>query len=129
VDRKAQPAPGRGRLTAAQYVAPAKTEEKVLAEIFSTLLRIDRVGAEDNFFEMGGHSLLATQVVSRVRQVFGVELALRDVFAAPTIAALAARVEALNGGAAAAKANDELSWMAGTSPAAGATATRQELEL
>jgi amino acid adenylation domain-containing protein len=129
VDRKALPAPGRGRLTAAQYVAPVKAEEKVLAEIFSTLLRIDRVGVEDNFFEMGGHSLLATQVVSRVRQVFGVELALRDVFAAPTIAALAARVEALNAGAGAAQANDELAWIAGTSPAAGATATRQELEL
>ncbi|MBV8856636.1 MAG: hypothetical protein JOZ02_06730, partial [Acidobacteria bacterium] len=57
-----------------------------LCAVWSELLGVERVGVEDNFFELGGHSLLVTQVVSRVRQVFEVELPLRSLFESPTVA-------------------------------------------
>ncbi|HEX2076721.1 MAG TPA: amino acid adenylation domain-containing protein [Longimicrobium sp.] len=92
VDRQALPAPEQE--TGAEYVAPRTATEEVLAGIWSEVLRVERVGAEDNFFELGGHSLLATRVISRVRQVFGTEVPLRTIFEAPTVARLAAWLEA-----------------------------------
>ncbi|HYX23609.1 MAG TPA: amino acid adenylation domain-containing protein, partial [Thermoanaerobaculia bacterium] len=97
VDRKAlsapeaapeQPGGGEG------YLAPRTPAEEVLAGIWADLLGLERVGAADHFFDLGGHSLLATQVTSRLRQAFGVEMPLRDLFEAPVLADLAARVEA-----------------------------------
>jgi amino acid adenylation domain-containing protein len=93
VDRRALPAPEPGGGT--EYVAPGNETEEVLAGIWAAVLRVERVGVHDDFFELGGHSLLATQVVSRVRQELGVEMPLEAVFAAPTIAALAGRLEEL----------------------------------
>jgi amino acid adenylation domain-containing protein len=92
VDRKALPAP---ELASAEgrYVAPRTLVEEVLAEIWAEVLRVERVGVEESFFELGGHSLLATRVVSRVRELFGVELPLRALFDGPTVAELAVRVE------------------------------------
>ncbi|HST59694.1 MAG TPA: condensation domain-containing protein, partial [Longimicrobium sp.] len=93
LDRKALPAPEFGAADA--YVAPRTVTEEVLAGIISELLRVDRVGVHDGFFALGGHSLLATRVVSRVREVLGVELPLRALFEGPSVAELAERVEGI----------------------------------
>ncbi|HEX2523937.1 MAG TPA: phosphopantetheine-binding protein, partial [Terriglobia bacterium] len=95
VDRKALPQPEQERAMemGEEYVGPRNEVEKKLAGIWCEVLGVERVGIHDNFFELGGHSLLATQVVSRVREVFGVELPLRNLFETPTIASL---VEALS---------------------------------
>ncbi|RKG68716.1 condensation domain-containing protein, partial [Corallococcus terminator] len=95
VDRKALPAPEAPTSSAERFVAPRNATEQQLAAIWAEVLRLKTVGIHDSFFELGGHSLLATQIVSRVRAACGVELPLGDLFAAPTIAELAARVEAL----------------------------------
>jgi amino acid adenylation domain-containing protein len=95
VDRRALPAPERSATPREEsYVAPRNPIEQELAQIWAELLRLERVGVEDNFFEIGGHSLLATQIASRVRQSFHVELPLRELFSSPTIAALAQLVTA-----------------------------------
>ncbi|MFP2934812.1 condensation domain-containing protein, partial [Pyxidicoccus sp. 3LG] len=92
VDRKALPAPEQ-TATSRQYVAPRTQTEERLASLFAQVLGIERVGATDSFFELGGHSLLATQLVSRIRAAFGVELPLRALFEAPTLEALARRID------------------------------------
>jgi acyl carrier protein len=99
IDRSSLPEPEAARQPSAKsFVAPRTPEEEMLAEIWSELLGVSPVGAEDNFFELGGHSLLATRVVSRVREACGVELPLRLLFEAPTVAELAKHLaEAANG--------------------------------
>jgi len=80
------------------HVAPRTAAEQVLAELWAEVLRLERVGVEDNFFALGGHSLLATQVLSRVDQAFGVKLPVRSLFEHPTVASLAAAIEATGTG-------------------------------
>jgi acyl carrier protein len=95
VDRAALPAPGKSSLDRAkQYVAPRSPVEQSLAQIWSEVLGVERIGIEDNFFDLGGHSLLATQVVSRIRKTLQVELPLRTIFEGATIIELASQVEA-----------------------------------
>ncbi|QRN94792.1 non-ribosomal peptide synthase/polyketide synthase [Archangium violaceum] len=94
VDRKALPAPEASlAVEGAHYVAPRTPTEEKLAAVWAEVLRVPRVGATDSFFELGGHSLLATQVTSRIRAALGVELPLRALFAAPTLEALARRID------------------------------------
>src|ERR1700687_350744 len=95
VDRRALPPPERQRADgAAEFVAPRTPVEELVAGVWSEVLGGEPIGIHDRFFDLGGHSLLATQVVSRVRQACGVDLALRALFEAPTLAAFAARVAA-----------------------------------
>ena len=96
VDRKALPRP-EFKQPEKNFVAPRNKMEEKLASIWCELLDLKRVGVHDNFLELGGHSLLATQVISRVRNAFGVELPLRTVFEEPTIAGFAPRVEKVEG--------------------------------
>ena len=90
VDREALPAPSdRGVNAAAGGAAPRNAVEQEVAEIWKDLLKNDRVGIHDNFFDLGGHSLLVVQLQNRLRQQLGRELALADLFARPTVAAMA----------------------------------------
>jgi amino acid adenylation domain-containing protein len=94
VDRRALPAPDAvGAAPARSLVEPRTPVQEVLAKLWAEVFKVERVGIENNFFDMGGHSLLATQVVSRVREAFRVELPVRSLFAAPTVASLAATIE------------------------------------
>jgi acyl carrier protein len=76
-------------------VRPSTPTERGLARIVADLLRTESVGADDHFFLMGGHSLLGTQLVLRAREAFGIDLTLRHLFDAPTVAELASVVERL----------------------------------
>jgi acyl carrier protein len=77
------------------YLAPRTPVEELLADLWATVLKLDKAGRHDNFFDLGGHSLKATQVMSRVNQTFKIDLPLRSLFEAPTVAELAERIEDL----------------------------------
>ncbi|HSG39439.1 MAG TPA: amino acid adenylation domain-containing protein, partial [Thermoanaerobaculia bacterium] len=96
IDRRAlaKIEPGRAVETEG-FVAPRTATEARLAEIWSEVLGLEAVGVQDDFFDLGGHSLLATQLVSRVRETFGVELPLRRLFEVSTVESLAAELEGL----------------------------------
>ncbi|HEX8431868.1 MAG TPA: condensation domain-containing protein, partial [Longimicrobium sp.] len=96
IDRASLPEP-EWSTAGAGHVAPRTATEEALATLWSEVLGVARIGAHDDFFALGGHSLRATQLVSRVRGVFGVELPVRALFEASTLAELAARVDAARG--------------------------------
>nr|WP_234405637.1 non-ribosomal peptide synthetase [Paenibacillus sp. IHBB 10380] len=89
VDRKALPAPEGAVHTGVEYVAPRNDTEAKLADIWSEVLGMERIGVWDNFFELGGHSLKAMMLVSRIHQELQVEVPLREVFGHATIEAMA----------------------------------------
>ncbi|MBD1945592.1 amino acid adenylation domain-containing protein [Coleofasciculus sp. FACHB-712] len=78
-----------------QFVAPRTPTEEKLAQIWAEVLGVERVGVQDNFFELGGHSLMATKILARIRQTFSVELPIRSLFEAITIAELSDRIETI----------------------------------
>ncbi|MDQ6804346.1 MAG: amino acid adenylation domain-containing protein, partial [Actinomycetota bacterium] len=95
IDRNALPAPDDDTRARDAYTPPSNADEHALVEIWERLLKVERVGTHDSFFALGGHSLLATQVVSRVRDALDLELPLRMVFEAPTVASFARAIEEL----------------------------------
>ncbi len=92
VDRRALPAPDQQERPSELFVAARTPLEEILANLWAEVLGHGPISIYDNFFELGGHSLLATQVLSRLRALSGVELPLRSLFEAPTVASLATRM-------------------------------------
>ncbi|HLK48493.1 MAG TPA: non-ribosomal peptide synthetase [Bryobacteraceae bacterium] len=95
IDRTALPAPKFEKAPGAE--GPQTPVEQSIGGMLAKLLNVQSVGRNDNFFLLGGHSLLGAQLIARIRNVFGVEISLRALFEAPTIAALAAEVEQRRG--------------------------------
>jgi len=96
IDRKALPLPDAAQENLdVTFVAPRTPIEAAIAEIWQSVLKLDRVGIHDNFFDLGGHSLLATQVVTRLRESFHIDLKLRYFFQVPTLKELGGTVEIL----------------------------------
>ena len=93
INRRALPEPDLATNRELSFVAPRTQAETIIAEIWKDVLRLNQTGIHDNFFELGGDSIMATQVVSRVREKFEVELSLRDLFTAPTVAQLSKFVD------------------------------------
>ncbi|MEM6402526.1 MAG: AMP-binding protein, partial [Cyanobacteria bacterium P01_D01_bin.116] len=76
-------------------VPPRNSTEEMIATIWKEVLKIDKVGIYDNFFDLGGNSLLATRINSRLRQTFELDLPLRSIFEKPTIMAIAEYIQAI----------------------------------
>jgi SagB-type dehydrogenase family enzyme len=93
LDRRSLPAPSGARPAAPGSRTLRTPNEEIVAAILAQVLGVERLGAQDDFLALGGHSLLALRVVSRVREVFGVELGLRALFEEPTVARIAAAID------------------------------------
>jgi amino acid adenylation domain-containing protein len=96
VDRSKLPPPGDSRPSLDQgFVEPRSEIEELVAQVWREILKLEKIGVQDNFFDLGGHSLLATRVVARLRTNFDVDLPLRKIFELPTVAALAEHMDFL----------------------------------
>jgi acyl-coenzyme A synthetase/AMP-(fatty) acid ligase len=93
VDRRALPAPERSQHgTGAEFVAPRTPLEEEVAQVWRDVLKVDRVGVSDTFWELGGHSLLATRALSRIEELFEIDLPLQTLFSSPSLGEFAAMV-------------------------------------
>src|SRR5262249_38651993 len=97
LDRKALPSPDAAAYVTRAYESPQNETETALAAIWADVLKLERVGRNDNFFEIGGHSLLAMQLINRIRVTLGADVQLRDIFVANTIKDMATVLNALVG--------------------------------
>ncbi len=96
IDRQALPVPDWSQRNLEQnYIPPRTLVEEIIANIWTQVLGVKQVGVNDNFFELGGYSLLATRLISRIRQVFHIELSLRKFKDFPTVEGLAGAVEVI----------------------------------
>jgi amino acid adenylation domain-containing protein len=125
LDRRALPEPEIGRAELQSFfVAPRNAAEKAVAGLWAEILGLEQVGVYDSFFELGGHSLLAMRMASRIRDIFSVELALRDIFESPTVAGIsqliADRARSVHSAATIASVSRELHRLSVGSSAAGA---------
>ncbi|MBB4042091.1 amino acid adenylation domain-containing protein [Microvirga flocculans] len=117
IDRAALPEPTTDNIQSAHnFIAPSTETEKTLAALWCDLLKVDSIGRNDNFFELGGHSLLVMRAVSRLRDIFGVDVQLRNLFERPTVAGLAEVI-------------DGMLWMAEANTASQSQGPREEIEL
>jgi acyl transferase domain-containing protein/aryl carrier-like protein len=114
---KEEPAPRDSELQD-EYVAPRTDLEEILSTVWQEFFGIEKIGTHDSFFDLGGDSLSATQLISRIRGVLRVDVEVRSLFEAPTIAGFAEYIEAIR-------------WTAAESPALGLAlpADREEVEL
>ncbi|CJC13532.1 surfactin synthetase [Streptococcus pneumoniae] len=94
IDRKALPAPEKQEI-ASCYIAPRTSTEKTIVSIWHEVLGMENIGIQDSFFEIGGHSLLATQAVSNLKEAFGIEIPLHDLFMFHTVQQLAEQIDQL----------------------------------
>jgi len=95
VDRRALPEPNADAYARREYDALQGETEQVVASIWQELLRVERVGRHDDFFDLGGHSLLATQVATRIKHAFSIEMPIGLLFEHSTLETLSSRVDAL----------------------------------
>ncbi|HEX6862426.1 MAG TPA: amino acid adenylation domain-containing protein, partial [Thermoanaerobaculia bacterium] len=93
VDRRALPAPERSqRGTGAEFVPPRTPLEEEVAQVWRDVLKVDQIGVGDSFWELGGHSLLATRALSRIEELFEIDLPLQTLFSSPSLGEFAAMV-------------------------------------
>jgi len=97
IDRQALPAPAGAHLASAEYVEPVTDLQRMLARIWATVLKVERVGIHDNFFALGGHSLLAGRVAAAASAALGREVPLRALFEYDSLEALARHIESTEG--------------------------------